>query len=147
MLHGAEQGNRVEVVKEAKVRNAEDLALHFTLAVGRDQSELRLECLDHVAGVHPFRNSDRSGRSSRSGGREEREAQRDKAGTGRCGVELSVVDQRDAALLEIASALARDVVERCTKTGNQRNRGRVGAFALDRVLAFLAEIEVVAWIL
>ena len=71
----------------------------------------------------------------------------DQAGARGLGVHLRVVDQRDAAFLEIATRLAGNVIERRAETGDQRHRRRVGALALDRVLALLAQIEVVARIL
>jgi len=60
---------------------------------------------------------------------------------------LRIVDQSDAAFFQVATALSRDVVERRAETGDERHGRRIGAFALDGVLALLAEVEVVARIL
>ena len=59
---------------------------------------------------------------------------------------MGVVDESDAAFLEIATGLAGDVIESGTETGDQRDRGRVCAFALGGVFALLAEVEVIAGI-
>ena len=83
----------------------------------------------------------------RGSGRKEREAERHQAGARCCRIDLRVVDQRDAAFFEIAAGLAGDVVERRAKAGNERDRGSVGAFALDGVLALLAQVEVIARVL
>src|SRR5262249_24515856 len=77
-------------------------------------------------------------------GREEREAESDKAGAGCSGGGDGVVDDCDAALLEIAAGLPGDVVECGTEPGDETDGGRVGALSLDGILALLAEIEVVA---
>ena len=111
------------------------------------RAELRLQRLDHVAGVHAFGHGDGCGRRCRRSRREEREAESDEPGARRGGVELRVVDERDAALFEIAARLAGNVVERRAEAGDERNGGRVGALALDGVLALLAQVEVVAGIL
>ena len=59
-------------------------------------------------------------------------------------VHLRVVDQRDAALFEIAARLPGNVIERRAESGHQRHRRRVRALALHGVLALLAQVEVVA---
>ena len=60
VLHRAEKSHGVEIVEEAEVRDAEDLALHLPLAVGGDECKLRLQRLDDVAGVHAFRHGNGS---------------------------------------------------------------------------------------
>src|SRR6202030_4308167 len=59
VLHCAEEGDGVEIVEEAEVCHAEDLALHLTLSVGGDQRKLRFQRLYHCAGIHTLRNGNR----------------------------------------------------------------------------------------
>src|SRR5579863_8041940 len=120
------------------MRDAEDFALHLSLAVGGDYGEPCLERLDYGAGVHAFRNGDGGGGGGWGRGREEREAKRDETGARCFRVDLRVVDEGDAALLEVATGLASNVIERCAETGDECNGWRVGALALDGVLALLA---------
>ncbi len=60
------------------------------------------------------------------------------------GTQLGIGNQEVASLGEVAASLLLQVVERRTHGGDQRHRGRVGAFALGGRLALLAQIEVVA---
>ena len=83
-----------------------------------------MRALTTCAGVHAFGHGDGGGSRGGRGGRKEREAERDEAGAGGCGVDLRVVDEGDAAFLEIAACLAGDVVERGAETGDrERLRG------------------------
>ena len=126
------------------MRDAEDLALHRTLAVGNDRGKARLQRLDHIARIHAFRNLHGSGCRRGRGGREQLEAQRDKTGAGCRRVQNGVVNERDAAFFEVAARLPGNVIQRRAQAGNQRHGRRVGAFALGRVLALLAQVKIVA---
>ena len=114
--------------------DAEDFALHLTLTVGGDGGKSGvLSALTTVPRVHAFGDGDGGAGRGRSCGSEEREAEgRLEFRAGGFGVEdLRVVDESDAALFEIATGLAGDVVECCAETGDvECNSGRVGAFAL-----------------
>ena len=123
VFHRAEEGDGVEIVEEAEVRDPEDLALHLALAVRRYQRKLRLQRLHHGAGVHSLRHSHRGCGGRGRGGSKQRKAQRYKPGARCCGIHLRIVDQRDAAFFEIATSLPRNVVQRCAQTRNQATAG------------------------
>src|ERR1017187_7405864 len=71
----ADESDGVHVVKEAEVSDAEDLALHFALAIGDDGAEAGFHFLDQCAGVEAFGDGNSGGRSGRRGGGEEGEAE------------------------------------------------------------------------
>ena len=75
LLQRADDGDGVEVVEEAEVRDAEDLALHLALAVGDDGAKRSLELLDDGAGVHAFGRQTAVAAAAGAGRREQREAQ------------------------------------------------------------------------
>ncbi len=143
-LQGAEQGDGVQVVEEAEMGDAEELALHLPLSVGDDGTEASLESFDDGTGVHALRDGDGGGGGGGSVGSKEGEAQREESGAGHGGTGFGVFDEHFAAFDEIATSLACDVVERGTETGDEGDGRSVGAFAFGCDLALLAEVEVVA---
>src|SRR5205814_2029046 len=112
VFHGAKERHRIEIVEEAEMGDAKDLALHLALAVGSYEAEAGLERLYYVAGVHAVRNSDGSGSGGWGSGREQRESKRGEPSPSRLRIHLRVVDEGDAALFEIAAGLAGHGVER-----------------------------------
>src|SRR5665213_2072592 len=54
LFERADDGDRVHVVEEADVSDAEQRALHLALTVGDDDGELGAEPLDDGAGVSAF---------------------------------------------------------------------------------------------
>jgi len=140
----AEQGDGVHVVEEAEVGDAEDLALHFALAVGDDCAEAGFQLLDDGAGVEAFWDGYGGGCGGGGGRCEKGEAERDQASAGHGGATLRVFDQCDAAFGEVSVGLAGDVVEGCAEASDEGYRWGIRAFAELGGFALLAEIEVVA---
>ncbi len=150
LLERADEGDGVHVVEEAEVGDAEDLALHFALAVGDDGAEAGFELLDEEAGVDAGGGQDRGGGGGRGVRREERAAHGEDGGAGHGGDGFGVIDELAAAFGDVAggvfggAGLGGDPVERGAEGGDERDGGGVGGLAAARVLALLAEVEVVA---
>ena len=92
LLECSEEGDGAHVVEEAEVGDAEDLALHLTLAVGDDGAEAGFQLLDDEAGVDAGGWEDGGGGGGGGVWREEGHAERLDGGAGHGGDGFGVVD-------------------------------------------------------
>ena len=147
VLHCAKQRDGVEIVEEAEMRDAENLALHLALAVRGHERKARLERLDDVAESMPSGTATAVAAAAGAVGAKSVKPSATSPARVASAFTCALSIERDAAFLEIAAGLSCNVVERRAQARDQRDRRRVGALTLDGVLALLAQIEVVARIL
>src|SRR5947209_17649714 len=110
VLKSGQNSDRVQIIVVTDVGDAEELALHFPLAVGYHRIEGLAEFLHNLAGVESVRRSD-SRQRSRWGRRVELQAQGLGAGTRHLGAEFGIVDQDFAALCHVSLSHIADEFE------------------------------------
>ena len=147
VLQRADDADGIEVVVVAEMGDAEELALHLALAVGDDHGKALAEFLHDGAGIDAGGRQHRGHRSGRTGGREQLQAERLHAGAHHGGRSFRIVDERIAAVGQIAVAGAANVIQRRRQPADQRDRRSKRRLALGLRLALLAQVEVKARLL
>src|ERR1700733_12639037 len=98
MLQRADDTDRVHVVVVAKMRDAEQLALHVALAVGHDDGKALAKLFHDRTGVDAFGRENRGASGGRTGRREQPESQRLYARAHHGGGSFGVVDKSVASV-------------------------------------------------